>query len=201
MFEQSKAAKRRFDDGNFHNRYFVGTGIDIGCGNDNLGNLKHVFRGIESVRPWDIPDGDAQFLNIIPDNTFDFAVSSHCLEHMVQPHIAIQNWIRVVKPGGYIIITIPDEEMYEHDMWPSAFNSDHKWSFTLRYNDGIPEVGRTVMPNTINVLKMCQIINDFATVEKIEVIRDFYYEDRERTADQTLHPCIECAIEIVLKKL
>ena len=46
MFEQSKAAKRRFDDGNFHNRYFIGKGIDIGCGDDNLGRLRHVFEHI-----------------------------------------------------------------------------------------------------------------------------------------------------------
>ena len=32
MWEQSKAAKRRFYDGLFHARYFVGRGIDIGGG-------------------------------------------------------------------------------------------------------------------------------------------------------------------------
>ena len=32
MFEQSKAVKRRCNIGAFHNRYFIGEGIDIGCG-------------------------------------------------------------------------------------------------------------------------------------------------------------------------
>ena len=36
-YEQSKAAKRRFDDGAFQSRYFVGRGIDIGGGPDPLG--------------------------------------------------------------------------------------------------------------------------------------------------------------------
>ena len=36
MWEQSKAAKRRFHDGAFHSRYFVGNGIDIGGKADPL---------------------------------------------------------------------------------------------------------------------------------------------------------------------
>ena len=39
-----------------------------------------------------------------------------------------------------------------------------------------------------------------AVVEKIEVIRDFYYENYP-PQDQTLHPCIESCIEIILRKL
>ena len=192
MQEQSKSAKRRFDDGNFHNRYFIGHGIDIGCGDDNLGNLKHVFRGIETVRGWDIPDGDAQILHGIDDNTFDFAVSSHCLEHMTQPSEALTNWIRVVKPGGYIVITIPEEEMYEQNFWPSRYNGDHKWSFTLKQ--------KSVMPKSINVLMLLQNVNHIAVTEKIEVIRDFYYEG-VAPMDQTLLPNVESCIEFVLRKL
>lgn len=191
MHEQTKAAKRRFDDGNFHNRYFIGDGIDIGCGQDNLGNLRHVFRGIREVRPWDLPDGDAQYLNGIDDDTYDFVVSSHCLEHMVDPHEALRNWIRVCKQYGHLVITIPEEEMYEHGHWPSKYNDDHKWSFTLTSN--------SFMPKSINLLEMLVEMKHIATVEKIEVIRDFYYPNAG-DQDQTLHPAIECAIEFILKK-
>ncbi len=200
MFEQSKAAKRRFDDGNFHNRYFIGNGIDIGCGDDNLGRFRHVFRNIQSVRPWDLPDGDAQYLKGLHDNEFDFVTSSHCLEHMVEPRIALKNWIRVCKSNGYLVITIPDEEMYEQGIWPSIYNTDHKWTFTLNDNRGLPAQYRPLMTNTINVLELCQEVNTIAVVEKIEVIRDFYYEGYP-AQDQTLHPCIESCIEIILRKL
>lgn len=200
MFEQSKAAKRRFDDGNFHNRYFIGNGIDIGCGDDNLGRLRHVFRNIQSVRPWDLPDGDAQYLESVPDNQYDFVTSSHCLEHMVKPRIALKNWIRVCKSNGYLVITIPDEEMYEQGIWPSIYNTDHKWSFTLNDNRGLPALYRPIMTNTINVLDLCQEVNTIAVVEKIEMIRDFYCEGYP-AQDQTLHPCIESCIEIILRKL
>mgnify|MGYP000444849738 CR=1 FL=1 len=43
MWEQSKSTKRRFNDGHFHNKYFVGHGIDIGAGPDTLNRYKHIF--------------------------------------------------------------------------------------------------------------------------------------------------------------
>lgn len=192
MFEQSKAAKRRFDDGNFHNRYFIGKGIDIGCGDDNLGRLRHVFRGIQDVRPWDLPDGDAQYLESVSDNEYDFVTSSHCLEHMVDPRVALKNWIRVCKSNGYLIITIPDREMYEQGNWPSIYNTDHKVTFSMK---------NVITPENIYVLDFLnECCGTEAVVEKIEVIRDFYYEGY-LPQDQTLHPCIESCIEIILRKL
>ena len=193
MFEQSKSAKRRFNIGKFHSKYFVGDGIDIGAGNDTVGNYKYVFRGIKNVRPWDMPDGDAQYLNGINDNTFDFAVSSHSLEHMVDVNIALRNWIRVIKPGGYLVIAVPEEHMYEHNTWPSKYNDDHKWSFSVK-ND-------SELPKSVNVMKMAIDISDIALIEKIEVIDDFFIEDASVShLDQTMTPNAECAIEIIFKK-
>lgn len=193
MNEQSKAAKRRFNDGNFHSKYFRGVGIDIGAGNDTLGNNIHAFPGIRRVKAWDMPDGDAQHLETITNNQYDFAHSSHSLEHMVDWKIALDNWIRVVKPGGYIVITVPEESMYEKNVWPSQFNSDHKWSFTMR-ND-------SSMPKSVNVLDLAKYVNDRATVEKIELINQFYYnEGIDPAVDQTLLPNTECCIEIILRK-
>jgi len=61
MHGQSKAAKRRFYDGSFHSRYFVGCGIDVGGKPDPLSQYIDIFPAIKSVRVWDIEDGDAQF--------------------------------------------------------------------------------------------------------------------------------------------
>lgn len=189
-YEQSKASKRRFNLGKFHSNYFVGTGIDIGAGGDTVGNYRHVFRGMGPVRGWDLPDGDAQYLQTITDNTFDFAVSSHSLEHMVDVPTALRNWIRVVKPGGYIIIAVPDEEMYERNRWPSISNDDHKWSFTVKTD--------STMPKTINVMQLALDVGDIATLEKIEVINEFYIPGWD--VDQTMTPNTECAIEIIFRK-
>ena len=193
MNEQSKAAKRRFNDGNFHFKYFNGIGIDIGAGQDSLDINKVFFPAIRRVRGWDMPDGDAQYMESVSDNTYDFVHSSHCLEHMVDYNIALKNWIRIVKPGGYVIVTIPEETMYEHNKWPSNFNSDHKWSFTLNPVSD--------MPKSVNVLHMLLSLNYMAVPEKIELINQFYHVNAQEDFDQTLLPNTECCIEFILRKI
>ena len=44
-----------------------------------------------------------------PDNYFDRLISMANLEHIPNPHIALKEWKRVVKPGGTISIMIPTE--------------------------------------------------------------------------------------------
>jgi ubiquinone/menaquinone biosynthesis C-methylase UbiE len=86
---------------------------------------------MRSLRAWDMPDGDAQLLAGVRDESFDFVHSSHCLEHMRNPAEALHNWFRVLKPNGHLICMVPDEDLYEQGHFPSAFNADHKWTFTL----------------------------------------------------------------------
>lgn len=105
--------------------YLKGNGIDIGAGNDPL----VIPSG--SVRAWDRGDGDAMLMAGVPDCTYDFVYSSHCLEHMVDVRVSLFNWSRILKSGGYLYTVVPDWELYEHEQWGSAFNADHKHSFSL----------------------------------------------------------------------
>lgn len=43
------------------------------------------------------------------DNSFDRLVSVYNLEHLPAPHEVLQEWARVVKPGGIISVAIPTE--------------------------------------------------------------------------------------------
>src|SRR3546814_12230808 len=43
----------------------------------------------------------------------------------------LRNWFRILKPGGHLIVTVPDEDLYEQGIFPSAYNPDHKWTFTI----------------------------------------------------------------------
>jgi SAM-dependent methyltransferase len=115
-----------------YDKYLHGRGIDIGCGNDLL-----QLDG-RDIQGWDVPQGDAQYLFGIPDETFDFVHSSHCLEHMVNVRIALANWARVAKPGGIVFVTVPEWTFYERRQWPSMFNGDHKQIFTTMPYDGTP---------------------------------------------------------------
>src|SRR5437588_6861904 len=101
-FECGKAALRRLHEPGFGTRYFVGDGLDVGGGYDPLWNYRELFPAMRSCRNWDVEDGDAQMLAGVDDEAFDFVHSSHCLEHMVDPQVALANWFRVCKAGGYL---------------------------------------------------------------------------------------------------
>jgi len=193
VWEQSKAAKRRFNDGLFHNRYLVGHGVDIGGKPDPLSQYSGIFPLMRQVDVWDLEQGDAQYMNGVPDNHFDFAHASHCLEHMVDVRIALGNWARVVKPGGYLIITVPDEDLYEHGKWPSQFNTDHKWSFTVCKR-------KSAMPKSINAVDLVLEFADRLELERLQLIRDFFRPSLGSDFDQTMTPVAECAIEIIWRK-
>ncbi len=194
MYEQSKAAKRRFYDGAFQTRYFVGDGIDIGGKPDPLVQYVDIFPAMRSVSTWDREDGDAQFLSGIPDDSYDFLLSSHSLEHMVDVREALKNWIRVVKPEGYLIITIPDEDLYELGHWPSKFNADHKWTFTIYKRD-------SWSPKSINILDLLIEFSPQVEIERIVLLNDFFREAfRTMGVDQTIMPVAECGIEVIVKK-
>lgn len=194
MWEQSKAAKRRFQDGAFHGRYFVGHGIDIGGAPDPLGQYVGIFPAMLSVRTWDLQDGDAQYLHGVPDATFDFVHSSHCLEHMVDVGEALRNWLRVMKPGGYLVITVPDEDMYELGRWPSQFNPDHKWTFTMAK-------AVSWSPRSINMVDLVKAMAPVAELERLIAHRDFFRPALAAAGqDQTLTPVAECALELIVQR-
>ena len=121
MYEASKTQAVRGDD--FISEYFSGAVLDIGCGPDLV---------VPNARPFDIEDGDANcILNYLKPETFDCVHSSHCLEHMKNVPSALAQWWALVKPGGYLVTVVPDEDLYEQGIWPSVFNPDHKATFRL----------------------------------------------------------------------
>lgn len=183
---------RRIHDSRFATRYFVGHGIDIGAGNDSLSQYVELFPLMCACRSWDIMDGDAQLLAGIADESFDFAHSSHCLEHMRDPTEALCNWLRVLKPGGHLIVTIPDEDLYEQGVFPSTFNGDHKWTFTIHKINSWSSV-------SLNLMNLLANFSDRAQIIKIEQL-DATFRFNEPRCDQTLTPIGECALEFILRK-
>jgi len=140
MKECTKAFVRRAADINFTARYFVGDGVDIGGAPDPLTLYAQFFPRMGKVRIWDLADGDAQLMASVADDSFDFVHSSHCLEHLVDPAVGLHNWFRILKPGGHLVVIVPDEDLYEQGVFPSTYNSDHKWTFTVSKSRSWSEV-------------------------------------------------------------
>ena len=52
-------------------------------------------------------NADLTNLNMIEDNTIDFFICSHVLEHILDDKIAIQELFRITKVGGFVILMVP----------------------------------------------------------------------------------------------
>jgi SAM-dependent methyltransferase len=52
--------------------------------------------------------GEASHLGQIADGTYDFVLSSHSLEHSANPVKCLAEWIRVLRPGGAMLLILPD---------------------------------------------------------------------------------------------
>jgi SAM-dependent methyltransferase len=125
MNEAAKTEKIRGPE--FLDKYFSGKVLDIGCGNDLV---------VPNAVPFDKEQGDAQeILDYLSSNTFDCVHSSHSLEHMRDVPKALEQWWKLVKPGGSMVIVVPDEDLYEQGVWPSLFNRDHSATFRLNKSD------------------------------------------------------------------
>jgi SAM-dependent methyltransferase len=127
--ETSKAKARRVAEG-FFEKYFTGKGLDVGYGGDLV---------VPNCRGWDVEDGDAHNLRGLADASFDFVYSSHVLEHLEDPARALRTWWRVVKPGGYLILYLPERDLFERKRTlPSDISLDHK-HFILLDRDEAPD--------------------------------------------------------------
>lgn len=129
-----------------------GKGIDIGCGIDPI---------MPTAKAFDMNDGDANIITRYVNETYDYVFSSHCLEHMYNPEDALQEWWKLVKEGGHLIFTVPDEDLYEQGYFPSLFNEDHKHTFTISKK-------QTWSPVSFNILELIQKLDKHELIQ-IEV--------------------------------
>jgi len=68
--------------------------------------------------------GDVMALQF-KDEHFDYIVCAELLEHLENPEGAVKELIRVLKKGGILAISVPDNEAENGRVSP-----DHIWSFT-----------------------------------------------------------------------
>jgi predicted SAM-dependent methyltransferase len=96
--------------------FCTGSGIDIGFGGDPIVphaiciDMLHAYAQYKThVQHL---HGDAQSLHWFQDGSLDFIYSSHVLEDFRDTRAVLDEWLRVVKPGGYAVLYLPDEQAY-----------------------------------------------------------------------------------------
>lgn len=113
--------------------YLMGKGLDLGVGLRKV--WPHVI-GVDNLfdykgmrpEPVDIVS-DCDKLPMFADVSMDFVFSSHLLEHFKEEEVpAILNeWARVIKPGGHLVLYVPSANHYPH-VGEDGANPDHKWN-------------------------------------------------------------------------
>jgi predicted SAM-dependent methyltransferase len=96
--------------------YCTGYGLDIGPGGDPIVpsairvDLPQPYSHVGSM-PVQL-GGTATKLEWFGDNVLDYVYSSHVLEDFQDTEAVLREWLRVLKPGGKLIIFCPDEQVY-----------------------------------------------------------------------------------------
>ena len=89
-----------------------GIGLNIGCGDVQIGHSL----GVDSSDTAKAKIVKARATNLpFDNNSQDYIVASACFEHIDKaPIITLREWLRVLKIGGIIAITVPDAS---YGMW------------------------------------------------------------------------------------
>ena len=91
------------------------------------------------------------------DNSQDVVISRHVLEHCVDTIETLKNWIRVVKPGGKLIIAVPNHNIVN----TIPLNPEHVHAFTPESLRNITELFGLVQEETVDTQNGISFISRF----------------------------------------
>jgi 2-polyprenyl-3-methyl-5-hydroxy-6-metoxy-1,4-benzoquinol methylase len=94
--------------------------IDVGCGGGSLwnyvGGAFDRYIGVDAVRYDSFPPEATLYpadlnacMPMVPDNLGDVVVAVETIEHLENPRALMRELARVVKPGGWVIVTTPNQ--------------------------------------------------------------------------------------------
>jgi SAM-dependent methyltransferase len=106
----------------------TGVGLDIGC---HAQKIMPSCIGVDND-PSVSPDMLADMDNLdVPDNTYDYVVASHVLEHTHRVKETLLEWFRVLKTQGLVGVVVPHGE-YAHPETLGDASGGHHQLFTVK---------------------------------------------------------------------
>ncbi len=138
--------------------YCTGKGCDIGFGGDKI--VKVNCDGIDFPQPYtntgsDKVDIGCDVINNeipVPDNTYDYVYSSHLIEDFTDTKDALVKFIRILKPGGNLVLVFPDQPKYETycremgvPMNPYHIHPNMGYDFMIDCLDALPGISYEII--------------------------------------------------------
>lgn len=110
-------------------QYCRDLGLDIGCGTNRLSPTVmstdwYPHKGVDFI--WNSVHEGNRYPYPFMDNTFDFIFASHILEDFAPDEIQFMfdDWLRMVKQGGVLVILVPDMEGGRYPDWDEKFTEE-----------------------------------------------------------------------------
>lgn len=190
--ETSKATKRRSLSSGFWDHVFGSFVVDVGSGDDPL-----VWANAH-VTPFDKKDGDAnridEYFNHPLQNMPTCVHGSQVMEHLNNPTDFMKRCLKMVRPGGHVVMSVPCVDHYERCIMPSRFNPEHQTTWSL-WRKTAP----TKFPHIYVPLWIKQF--DAAWRKAYLVNTNFdYLAPEEKDQSWLLSDGVECWIEMILAK-
>jgi hypothetical protein len=194
MKPSHKIALRRAQDPAFLHVYFSGIGLDLSAGSYPDSGYARLFPAIEQLIAWNVNERDVVHMDDAPADVLDF-VHSDCLGRFSNPRQVLNRWLELIKPGGYLILTVPADSCSEEVAARVAVDRDQACTFTLRRTNA----ANAASLGSVNVFDLVNDTSLVATCERVCVLREFA-EKREDGSGESQHEAAAYAMEIVLRK-
>ncbi|HEX8237201.1 MAG TPA: methyltransferase domain-containing protein [Abditibacteriaceae bacterium] len=150
-------------------RYLNGNGIEIGAlhfplevprsahvrylDRMTVAQLRQQYPELQDVALVDVDIvDDGEFLPSMPATSQDFVVANHMIEHCQNPIASIENWLRVLKPGGILYMAVPDKR-YTFDVDRDITSLEHlvrdyregpAWSRATHFKEAASQENKTL---------------------------------------------------------
>jgi GT2 family glycosyltransferase/SAM-dependent methyltransferase len=105
-------------------------------------------------------------------NTYDVVIARHVLEHCLDTVETLREWVRVLKPGGRLIIAVPDEDLIRG----IPMNIEHVHAFNRKSLGRLAKLVGLTVSSVLDPKNGVSFISIFDKPARLEMTLDRAYE-------------------------